>query len=51
MRTEAADQLPAPEVAWSGAAHHSPGVHAALSVLEALMVSESAVVEEVMMEV
>src|SRR5437879_2286251 len=31
---------PSPEVAWADAAHHSPGVHAALSVLEALIVAE-----------
>jgi len=41
MWTEARDPIATPEVAWSRAAHHSPGVHTALSVLEALMVSES----------
>jgi IclR family KDG regulon transcriptional repressor len=41
MRTEAPGPFATPEVGWAGAAHHSPGVHAALSVLEALIVAES----------
>ena len=40
MRTEAPGTFTSPEAAWGRAGHHSPGVHAALSVLEALIVAE-----------
>src|SRR2546430_6496821 len=40
MRTKTPGSFASPEVAWATAAHHSPGVHAALSVLEALIVAE-----------
>jgi len=40
MRTKTPGSFASPEVAWATAAHHSPGVHAALSVLETLIVAE-----------
>src|SRR5438270_1867756 len=41
MRTGLTGALGPPEAGWNRPAHHSPGVHAALSVLEALIVHES----------